>query len=292
MRLSAKNQKITSHKTVRHVSNASAPQLSRSSALQYSQRIAPASAPAAIRMSVLSKNKRADASLINIPDDILTVLYKNLNISQLMIMYRLNTSFSTKKGALVDVETLDLTNVRIDATVFNFIEDNINKLKIKKIILDNISFADDEVFNAFILSIRLRHLANHYKNVEELVISNFDALEGKYIDPEVETINYFLILIENIGFFSNLKKLTITNTNIITQLDWDIDGRFAFTDSFVEMLGYLENLQHLIFDYNNIEPRDLQAITKGVRKINKRRRKMEIPEIKPYERSHNNTIVI
>jgi hypothetical protein len=56
------------------------------------------------------------------------------------------------------------------------------------------------------------------------------------------------------------------------------------------MLGYLENLQHLIFDYNNIEPRDLLAITKGVRKINYKRRKMKIPEIKPYERSHNNTI--
>jgi hypothetical protein len=89
-----------------------------------------------------------------------------------------------------------------------------------------------------------------------------------------------------------LKKLTITYTNIIAQLDWDINGRFAFTESFVEMLGYLENLQHLILDYNNIEPTDLQAITKGVRKINKKRRKMKIPEIKPYERSHNNTIDI
>jgi hypothetical protein len=56
------------------------------------------------------------------------------------------------------------------------------------------------------------------------------------------------------------------------------------------MLGYLENLQHLIFDYNNVEPEDLQEITKGVRKINnKRKRKMKIPEIKPYEQSHNNT---
>jgi hypothetical protein len=234
--------------------------------------------------------KRESTTLMNIPDDILTVLYKNLNISQLMIMYRLNSSFATKKGAMIDVEILDLTNVRINETVIKFIEDNINKLQIKKIILDNISFANDEVFNAFILSIRLRHLANHYKNVEELVITNFDALEGKYIDPDVETVNYFLTLIENIGFFNNLKKLTITYTNIIAQLDWDINGRFAFTESFVEMLGYLENLQHLIFDYNNIEPRDLHEITKGVRKINYKRRKMKIPEIKPYERSHNNTI--
>ncbi len=396
MRLSAKPQKITSRKTTRPVANASAPQLSRPSASQHSphsqhsqhsQRIAPASAPAAIRMSVLSKNKRKDTTLMNIPDDILTVLYKNLNISQLMIMYRLNTSFSTKKGAMIDVEILDLTNVRIDAEVIKFIEDNINKLKIKKIILDNISFvddevfntfilsislrtlsnqyknveelvitnvknlnisqlmilyrlntsfstkkmvmndvetldltnvridaevikfiedninklkikkiildnttfADDEVFNAFILSIRLRHLPNHYKNVKELVITNFDALDGKVIDPGVETINYFLTLIENIGFFSNLKKLTITYTDIIAQLDWDINGRFAFAESFVDMLGYLENLQHLIFDYNNVEPEDLQEITNGVRKINNKRKRKDLHIIKQYEQSHNNT---
>jgi hypothetical protein len=300
MRLSAKTQKNTSHKTTRRVSNASAPQLSRYSALQYSQRIAPASAPqlsrysalqysqriapasapAAIQMSVLSKKKRTEATLMNIPDDILTVLYKNLDVSQLMIMYRLNTSFSTKKGAMIDVEILDLTNVRIDETVIKFIEDNINKLKIKKIILDNISFVDDDVFNKFISSIRLRHLSNHYKDVEELVITN------------VKINNYFLTLIENIGFFSNLKILTITYTNIITQLNKHINEHLAFAESFVEMLGYLENLQHLIFDYNNIEPRDLQAITKGVRKINYKRRKMKLPEIKPYERSHNNTIDI
>jgi len=42
-----------------------------------------------------------------------------------MIMYRLNSSFSTKKGAMIDVEILDLTNVRIDETVIKFIEDNI-----------------------------------------------------------------------------------------------------------------------------------------------------------------------
>lgn len=298
MRLSAKPQKITSRKTTRPVANASAPQLSRPSASQHSphsqhsqhsQRIAPASAPAAIRMSVLSKNKRKDTTLMNIPDDILTVLYKNLNISQLMIMYRLNTSFSTKKGAMIDVEILDLTNVRIDAEVIKFIEDNINKLKIKKIILDNTTFADDEVFNAFILSIRLRHLPNHYKNVKELVITNFDALDGKVIDPGVETINYFLTLIENIGFFSNLKKLTITYTDIIAQLDWDINGRFAFAESFVDMLGYLENLQHLIFDYNNVEPEDLQEITNGVRKINNKRKRKDLHIIKQYEQSHNNT---
>ena len=207
-------------------------------------------------------------------------------------MYYLNKSFSTKKGAMIDVETLDLTDIKIDSFIIKFIDDNIDKLKIKKIILDNISFANDDIFNKFILSIRLRHLENHYKNVEELVISNFDALEGKYIDPDVETINYFLTLIENIGFFSNLKKLTISHTDIIVQLDWDINGRFAFTETFVTMLEYLENLQHLIFDYNNIEPSDLRQITKGVRKINKNRRKMKIPEIKPYERSHNNTIIM
>jgi len=56
------------------------------------------------------------------------------------------------------------------------------------------------------------------------------------------------------------------------------------------MLGHLENLHQLTFDYNNIERSDLQEITKGVRKINKNRRKMKLPEIKPYERYHNNII--
>lgn len=245
-----------------------------------------------IGASLSTKKKEPSVTLVTIPDDVLVVLYKNLNISQLINMYYLNKSFSTKKGAMIDVETLDLTDIKIDIFIIKFIDDNIDKLKIKKIILDNISFANDDIFNKFILSIRLRHLENHYKNVEELVISNFDALEGKYIDPDVETINYFLTLIENIGFFSNLKKLTISHTDIIVQLDWDINGRFAFTETFVTMLEYLENLQHLIFDYNNIEPSDLRQITKGVRKINKNRRKMKIPEIKPYERSHNNTIIM
>ena len=232
-------------------------------------------------------SKRSSATLMNIPDDILTVLYKNLNISQLMSMYRLNTSFSTKKGAMIDVETLDLTNVRIDTTVLKFIDDNINKLKIKKLILDNISFADDEVFDAFIVNLRIRK----YINVEEIVITNFDSVkEGKYADPYGETVNYFYRLIDSVGGFTNLKKLSITYTNIISETDWDENE--ILTDTFVDMLRELENLNHLIIDYNNIEPTDLQAITKEVRKINKKRRKMKIPEIKPYERSNNNTFVI
>ena len=240
------------------------------------------------RMTTPRVSQRStSATLMNIPDDILTVLYKNLNISQLMIMYRLNTSFSTKKGAMIDVETLDLTNVRIDATVLKFIDNNINKLKIKKLILDNIFFADDEVFNAFIVDLRIRK----YINVEEIVISNFDSVkEGKYVDPYGETVNYFCRLIDSVGGFTNLKKLSITYTNIITETDWDENE--ILTDTFIDMLRELENLNHLIIDYNNIEPTDLQAITKEVRKINKKRRKMKIPEIKPYERSNNNTFVI
>ena len=217
--------------------------------------------------------------LDNIPDDIFNIMFKNLNILQVITMYNINKSFSNKKNLLFDFETLDLSNVKINPYITKFIDDHIDKMKIKKIILDNISFASDEDFQAFILSIRLRK----FINVEELVISNFDSIEGKYPDPYGETINYFNRLIESVGFFTNLKKLSITHINIITETNWDDNE--LFTETFVEMLGYLENLTHLIFDYNNIEEQDQRMITKGIRKINKNKRR--INKIKPYERSHN-----
>ena len=189
--------------------------------------------------------------------------------------YELEKIFLSQKVPMFDIEILNLTNVTIDADVIIFIDNNINKLKIKKLILDSISFENDEVFNEFILSIRLRHNINYYKNVNEVIINNFVSIEGKY----------FITLIENIGFFSNLKKLTITNTDIINEV-LAIDA-FAFAETFVTMLEYLEKLEQLIFDYNYIRKIDIREITKGVRKINKRRRIMKLKEIKPYEFSNN-----
>lgn len=222
----------------------------------------------------------SNVKLDNIPDDIFNIMFKNLNILQVITMYNINKSFSNKENLLFDFETLDLSNIKINSYITKFIDDHIDKLKIKKIILDNISFASDEDFQAFILSIRLRK----FINVEELVISHFDSIEsGKYVDPYGENINYFNRLIESVGFFTNLKKLTITHTNIITETDWDDNE--IFTETFVEMLGYVKNLKHLIFDYNNIDEQDQRLITKGIRKINKNKRR--INKIKPYEHSHN-----
>ena len=192
-----------------------------------------------------------------------------------VVDYELEKIFLSQKVPMFDIEILNLTNVTIDADVIIFIDNNINKLKIKKLILDSISFENDEVFNEFILSIRLRHNINYYKNVNEVIINNFVSIEGKY----------FITLIENIGFFSNLKKLTITNTDIINEV-LAIDA-FAFAETFVTMLEYLEKLEQLIFDYNYIRKIDIREITKGVRKINKRRRIMKLKEIKPYEFSNN-----
>lgn len=204
------------------------------------------------------------------------ILDKNLHYYQINNMYyELEKIFLSQKVPMFDIEILNLTNVTIDADVIIFIDNNINKLKIKKLILDSISFENDEVFNEFILSIRLRHNINYYKNVNEVIINNFVSIEGKY----------FITLIENIGFFSNLKKLTITNTDIINEV-LAIDA-FAFAETFVTMLEYLEKLEQLIFDYNYIRKIDIREITKGVRKINKRRRIMKLKEIKPYEFSNN-----
>ena len=205
------------------------------------------------------------------------ILDKNLHYYQINNMYyELEKIFLSQKVPIFDIKILDLTNVTIDTDVIIFIDNNINKSKIKKLILDSISFENDEVFNEFILSIRLRHNINYYKNVNEVIINNFVSIEGKY----------FITLIENIGFFSNLKKLTITNTHIINEVALDIDV-FAFAEIFVTMLEYLEKLEQLIFDYNYIRKIDIREITKGVRKINKRRRIMKLKEIKPYEFSNN-----
>lgn len=205
------------------------------------------------------------------------ILDKNLHYYQINNMYyELEKIFLSQKVPILDIKILDLTNVTIDADVIIFINNNINKSKINKLILDSISFETDEVFNEFILSIRLRHNINYYKNVNEVIINNFVSIEGKY----------FITLIENIGFFSNLKKLTITNTHIINEVALAIDA-FAFAETFVTMLEYLEKLEQLIFDYNYIRKIDIREITKGVRKINKRRRIMKLKEIKPYEFSNN-----
>lgn len=226
------------------------------------------------------KKRNSGIKLDNIPDDILYVLYKNLSILQLINMYNINKTFSNKKNLIFDIETLDLSNARINRYILQFIDDHINKSKIKKIVLDNISFASVEDFEALKLLFNLRK----YINVEEIVISNFNSVEGgKNIDPYGGTINYFYRLISSVGGFTNLKKLSITDTNIITETVWDDTEILA--DTFVDMLRELENLNHLIFDYNNIYEQDLQLITKGVQKINKSKRR--INKIKPYEHSHN-----
>ena len=205
------------------------------------------------------------------------ILDKNLHYYQINNMYyELEKIFLSQKVPILDIKILDLTNVTIDTDVIIFINNNINKSKIKKLILDSISFENDDVFNEFILSIRLRHNINYYKNVNEVIINNFVSIGGKYL----------ITLIENIGFFSNLKKLTITNTHIINEVVLAIDA-FAFAETFVTMLEYLEKLEQLIFDYNYIRKIDIREITKGVRKINKRRRIMKLKEIKPYEFSNN-----
>jgi len=260
-----------------------------------------------------AKTNKSSLILVNIPDDILIKILNGLDILDLIKVYLANTSFAKKKFVL-ELETVDLSNLKINKFVINFINKNLDKTKIKKlvlnntsfsinkkfadllgntkifenveeiqikntlidknctdffekywdlkklelskikkIVLDNISFLSDEDFEKFIYNIE------YYQNMEELVINNFSSREGK----EEGSINYFNLMIEQIRVLVNLKILTISNTDIIVETETDFD--MEFVDVFLETLKELVNLEHLTFYNNEIDHRQLVKIS---RKIN------------------------
>jgi hypothetical protein len=198
------------------------------------------------------------------------ILDKNLHYYQINNMYyELKKIFKSQKMPVFEIDTLDLTNVTINTDILEFINNNINKFKIKKLIFDNISFENDNIFELFIEQMQ------YYENVEELVINNFNSVEGKQLnsDPNIHNICYLNDLVSSIGFLTNLKKLTLTNTNIIEETEWDITEDFK--DVFIEMLNNEQNLEILIFKNNNIEQIHLLDIIDGIHGINKQLDKIE-----------------
>lgn len=194
------------------------------------------------------------------------ILDKNINYYQISNMYHeLKKIFKSQKMPVFEIETLDLTDVTIDADVIDLIEKNINKFKIKKIIIDNIIYENDNIFKLFIEQME------YYENVEELVINNFHSIEkGRPLnqDPNIETICYLKELISSIGFLTNLKILTLTNTDITEETEWD-NGLDDFIDVFIEMLNNEQNLEVLIFKNNIIEKNYILDIKYGINEINK-----------------------
>ena len=264
--------------------------------------------------STLSKSNTSTITLDNIKDDILQIIFKNLNIKQLLHIYKTNTTFSNKR-MIFEMDVVDLSNLTIDMEIINFLEkvldkskikklilnntkfviktpenfldntkifenvkelqikntiinekvnyflkkylniEDIKSLKIRRLILDNILFATDEAFDDF------KYNIEYYQNLEELIINNFNSIEGRGYDAN--GINYFNELIEQIRVLVNLKKLRINYTDIIAETD--SDENLVFVDVFLETLGELVNLQYLKLYKNNIYKQQLDEIEEVIK---------------------------
>jgi hypothetical protein len=260
-----------------------------------------------------AKNKIKTSSLIldHIPDDILVIILNRLDILHLIKVYLANTSFAKKKLVL-EFETIDLRNLKVDKFIIDFIDKNLDKSKIKKLVLNNTSFSNDEEFidlpgnikifenveeiqiqntlidktctdffekywdlknfdKSKIKKIVLDKISflsdddfdkfiyniEYYQNLEELEINNF---QSKYVG----SIGYFNLFIEQIRVLVNLKILKISNTDINAETDTDTEMIFA--DVFLETLEELVNLKHLIFTNNDIDIILLKKISKKIKK--------------------------
>jgi hypothetical protein len=258
-----------------------------------------------------AKTKTSSLILDNIPDDILIKILNSLDIFNLIKVYLGNTSFF-KKRLILELETIDLSNLKINKFIIDFIDKNLDKLKIKRLILDNTSFSSNKKFIGLIGNTKIfenveeiqikntlidKNLTNffekywdlkkfdkskikkivldnisffsdddfdkfiynieYYQNLEDLEINNFQCkYEG--------SIGYFNLFIEQIRVLVNLKTLKISNTDINAETDTDVD--MDFVNVFLETLDELVNLKHLIFYNNDIDIVLLKKISKQIRK--------------------------
>jgi len=168
--------------------------------------------------------------------------------------------FSGNTKIFENVKELQIKNTRIDENANYFLKkylniEDIKSLKIRRLILDNISFASDEDYETFNYNIE------YYQNLEELIINNFNSIEGKGNDPD--SINYFNELIEKIRVLVNLKKLRINHTDITAETDFDVN--MVFVDVFLETLNELENLKYLKFYKNEIDEVQSNEISEGLK---------------------------
>ena len=68
-----------------------------------------------------SKTKTSSIKLDNIPDDILVIILNRLDILHLLKVYLANTSFAKKK-LMLELETVDLSNLKVDKFIIDFKE--------------------------------------------------------------------------------------------------------------------------------------------------------------------------
>jgi len=209
-----------------------------------------------------SKTKTSSIKLDNIPDDILVIILNRLDILHLLKVYLANTSFAKKK-LMLELETVDLSNLKVDKFIIDFIDKNLDKSKIKRLILNNTSFSSDEKF------INLAGNTKIFENVEEIQIKNTlidknctDFFE-KYWDLKkldeskikkivLDTLSFFSDddfdkLIYNIEYYQNLEELEINN------FQYKYEGSIGYFNIMIEQIRVLVNLKTLKISNTDID---------------------------------------
>ena len=230
----------------------------------------------------ISRAEIPNIKLGDLHDELLGNILGRLDLKKSMKLKRINHSFA-EKNLVIEPETLDLTRAKINKTLIDLLNQNSDKTKVKKLILDDITFEDDEGFNAFI------EYFKHFQNVEELQICRFWSEQGKYKKKNNHYNNYFIILIENIRFLENLRELTIKSIDIEEETENNIEKSFSIV--FIETLKLLVNLKHLTFQHNLISPDTSAEISLGIygKPINGIRGINGIKHITTYKDEHNET---
>lgn len=184
---------------------------------------------------------------------------RKLILNNTKFVIKMSEQFSGNTKIFENVKELRIKDTQIDEKANYFLKkylniEDIKSLKIRRLVLDNISFASDEDYEAFNYNIE------YYQNLDELIINNFNSVESRGYDAN--GINYFNELIEKIRVLENLKRLRINHTDINEETDWD--ETLLFVDVFLETLDELVNLKYLKFYKNSISEDKLDEIERGL----------------------------
>jgi hypothetical protein len=177
-------------------------------------------------------------------------------------VYLANTSFAKKKLVL-ELETVDLSNLKVNKFIIDFIDKNLDKSKIKRLVLNNTSFSSDEEFIHLVGNTKI------FENVEEIQIKktlidkNCTDFFEKYWDLKkldeskikklvLDTLSFFSDddfdkLIYNIEYYQKLEELEINN------FQYKYEGSIGYFNIMIEQIRVLVNLKTLKISNTDID---------------------------------------